>query len=146
MTKYEFSTPQFSGLISLGYETKNGVSTLVLIDMTAADLSDQHTDALLRIIPLYESDIDAFVAGKAGRKMELIPDKVPSFEEFWTSYAKGNTAFAGAKQKAITAYMKMTDREKLAAMRFLPKYLRHKADTNQNVAYAVTYLNQKTWE
>ena len=158
MTRYHFTAPQFAGHIVLGYRLvvcKNVLGNhndgvLYLIDMEAAqfpeDQTDMYTDGVMRAVPLYEFDLDKFAAEKPGRKITHVPDKPPEFAEFWAAYAKGNSEFVGSKAKAETSWKALSVTEKIAALKFIPKYLRHKADTNQNLAYAATFLNQKSWQ
>jgi len=66
-----------------------------------------------------------------------------SFLNFFEAYA-----YKKSKQKAIKAWEKITEREKLAIMEYLPKYIAStKTDgTYPSRQHPSTFLNQRTWE
>lgn len=139
---YHLTSPAFEGFVEYKFHDKH--EGLVSFSCENAVFLPYQYEYILDNIPQCEGALLQMNVGSG--KLTEIPPTPPTFADFWTAYAKGNTAFVGAKAKASKAWEALDLTEKLAAIKFIPPYLRHKADTNQNVAYAVTFLNQKTWE
>ena len=140
---FHFTSPSFGGFIIFRF----GFGGLVYFSAENATLTiKQLMFILMQMPPSAVGLIDPELFQKGNGTITLVPDAPPTFDDFWKAYAKGNTEFCGPKIKAQASWAKLTITEQVAALKYIPKYLRHKADTSQNIAYASTFLNQKTWE
>lgn len=141
MATYILESPNFEGQVRIAYSP---LGLLVRIDATQAELDEKQMAYIFSSVPLLRELVKNWNTGRG--KLTELPDQPPTFDDFWAAYAKGNTEFCGPKIKAKASWVKLTLTEQVAALKYIPKYLRHKGDTSQNIAYASTFLNQKTWE
>lgn len=78
------------------------------------------------------------------KKIELIEIKPDlTFETFWIKY---NYKDGASKKKTEVIWDKMSQKDKAAALNFIPKYEQRLIRQGVAKMYATTYLNQKRWE
>lgn len=99
--------------------------------------SSEQTIALFSKVPETIGQLKQFALKHKIQLTEILPDV--TFDTFWKKY--GN--IDGSKIKAKAVWEKLSEKNKMLALNFIPKYKQSLGATTQ--AYATTYLNGQYW-
>lgn len=131
MNCYIIHGQSFKGNVTLEYDHND---RLVLISFECEMTDAQHTQ-FIKAVPLFEAD---FIerATKSGVVYTVKPVDL-SFELFWNTY----NYKVGDKGRAEKLWTKLSEAEKVCALKAIPAYNRFLQLKNVGKAYAETWLN-----
>jgi len=104
-------------------------------------MGGQELSVFLARLPQSHGELIQYCKKKNLNLIELKPDL--TFETFWNKY---NYKEGGSKKKAQAIWDRLSEKDRTAALNWIPKY--ENILIKQGVAkmYVTTYLNQKRWE
>jgi len=138
ITKYLISNKQNQGLGTIGYNA-NGV--LVYFNFAGFKTAEQ-VDWMLTKLPMREVAVIKTIEKLSQYKLVVSKAELDlSFENAYNKFA-----YKHGKDKAIIAYGRMNEKQKIAFFNSLPAYHAHLAKTGTASTYMATYINQKRYE
>lgn len=137
MSKYEFNSVKFNCAFQVKYSHKGNMVGFEVLNDDGLPIEN-----LVHVLDKCLSEA-AFLEFTKSRKIPVtkIMEDI-SFENFWNTY---NYKEGGSKKKAEAIFLKLSDKDKSAAINYIAKYKRIKAKEGTPMAYATTYLNGQLW-
>jgi len=135
MTRYIITSKKFTGQIIIAYNVKG---TLVLIDMTAAELDNVLTPQFMRSVPLLESHI---VLSFSSDTTVVQEDFKVTFDEFWNTYNHKIN-----KKRCIPLWDKMTLNQRVKAFYGIREYDKFLKSKNRMKCDPENYLRNEMYE
>ena len=136
INKYYFESRDRGITVIIGYNEEGGMCFL-----DASALSPAACSRFMQIIPYKESMIADFKKNIPYMEVTLAQNDL-SFQAFYDAYAHK----VGKKAIAEKKWNKLSDAEKLACYKALPKYNTYLDRTRLAKAYLETFLNNNYWE
>lgn len=137
MTIYEI----YSKRNDCSFQFKYGVKGILIgFDITEERELDGEALAGILNIGLTEKKFLYYTKNKSIPVVKILQDI--SFDNFWNTY---NYKEGGSKKKAEAAFLKLSEKDKSAALNYIQKYKRIKAKEGTALAYATTYINGQLW-